>query len=52
MMTTFGSGGSPQTGPVSSLLPYHGTGYGDRAADLPQIMRPLTCPEPTLGLPG
>jgi glyoxylase-like metal-dependent hydrolase (beta-lactamase superfamily II) len=38
--------------PVASVLPYHGTGYVDRAADLPTIMRPLTRHEPTMGLTG
>jgi len=36
--------------PLASVLPYHGTGYLDRAADLPTIMAPLTRMEPTLGL--
>jgi glyoxylase-like metal-dependent hydrolase (beta-lactamase superfamily II) len=36
--------------PLATVLPYHGTGYIDRAADLPQIMAPLTREELTLGL--
>ena len=36
--------------PLTSVLPYHGTGYLDRGADLPTIMAPLTRMEPTLGL--
>ena len=35
-----------------TFLPYHGTGYLDRAADLPTIMAPLTWLEPTMGLQG
>jgi hypothetical protein len=38
--------------PVASVLPYHGTGYVKRAADLPEIMRQLTRSEPTRGLTG
>jgi glyoxylase-like metal-dependent hydrolase (beta-lactamase superfamily II) len=38
--------------PLASVLPYHGTGYLDRAADLPTIMGPLTRMEPTMGLTG
>jgi glyoxylase-like metal-dependent hydrolase (beta-lactamase superfamily II) len=38
--------------PLASVLPYHGTGYLDRAADLPTIMAPLTRMEPTMGLTG
>ena len=38
--------------PLTSVLPYHGTGYLDRAADLPRIMAPLTRIEPTMGLTG
>ena len=34
--------------PVSTVLPFHGTGYVDRQAnDLVSIMRPLVRPEPT-----
>ena len=34
--------------PVSTVLPFHGTGYIDRQADdLASIMRPLVRPEPT-----
>ncbi|MGA9167951.1 MAG: MBL fold metallo-hydrolase, partial [Nitrososphaeraceae archaeon] len=34
--------------PVSTVLPFHGTGYVNRpAADLALIMRPLVSPEPT-----
>lgn len=34
--------------PVSTILPYHGTGYVDRSkADVASIMRPLVRPEPT-----
>jgi hypothetical protein len=34
--------------PVSTVLPFHGTGYVNRpAADLASIMRPLVNPEPT-----
>jgi glyoxylase-like metal-dependent hydrolase (beta-lactamase superfamily II) len=36
--------------PVASVLPYHGTGYVDRAADMQQIMAPLRREEPTIGL--
>jgi glyoxylase-like metal-dependent hydrolase (beta-lactamase superfamily II) len=38
--------------PLASVLPYHGTGYLDRVADLPTIMAPLTRLEPTMGLQG
>jgi len=38
--------------PLASVLPYHGTGYLDRAVDLPTIMAPLTRVEPTMGLTG
>jgi glyoxylase-like metal-dependent hydrolase (beta-lactamase superfamily II) len=38
--------------PVSSVLPYHGTGYVQRAADLPEIMSPLKRQEPTQNLTG
>ncbi len=37
---------------VATVLPYHGTGYMDRADDLPTIMDPLRRPEPTLGMLG
>jgi len=33
--------------PVSTVLPYHGTGYVDRAADIAGIMAPLTREQPT-----
>ena len=34
--------------PVSTVLPFHGTGYIDRQTDdLASIMRPLVRPEPT-----
>jgi glyoxylase-like metal-dependent hydrolase (beta-lactamase superfamily II) len=38
--------------PLTSVLPYHGTGYLDRAPNLPTIMAPLTRMEPTMGLTG
>jgi hypothetical protein len=38
--------------PLASVLPYHGTGYLDRAADLPTIMAPLKRMDPTMGLTG
>jgi glyoxylase-like metal-dependent hydrolase (beta-lactamase superfamily II) len=38
--------------PLASVLPYHGAGYLDRAADLPTIMAPLTRMDPTMGLTG
>jgi hypothetical protein len=38
------------TRPLATILPYHGTGYVDRAADMASIMAPLTSEQPTLGL--
>ena len=38
--------------PLTSVLPYHGTGYLDHASDLPTIMAPLTRMDPTMGLTG
>jgi glyoxylase-like metal-dependent hydrolase (beta-lactamase superfamily II) len=38
--------------PLKTVLPYHGTGYIDRADDLAQIMAPLVRPEATDGLDG
>jgi len=35
--------------PVATVLPYHGTGYVDRAADIARIMAPLTREQPTTG---
>ena len=35
--------------PVATVLPYHGTGYVDRAADIAGIMAPLTREQPTTG---
>jgi glyoxylase-like metal-dependent hydrolase (beta-lactamase superfamily II) len=35
--------------PVTTILPYHGAGYVDRAADIGRIMAPLTNAQPTLG---
>jgi len=37
------------TRPVATVLPYHGTGYVDRAGDIPRIMAPLTRQQPTTG---
>jgi glyoxylase-like metal-dependent hydrolase (beta-lactamase superfamily II) len=34
---------------VGTVLPYHGTGYVDKAADIQSIMAPLTREEPTMG---
>jgi len=34
---------------VATVLPYHGTGYVDRAADIASIMAPLTREQPTTG---
>jgi glyoxylase-like metal-dependent hydrolase (beta-lactamase superfamily II) len=36
--------------PVATVLPYHGTGYVDRAGDIARIMAPLRRELPTLGL--
>jgi glyoxylase-like metal-dependent hydrolase (beta-lactamase superfamily II) len=35
--------------PVTTVLPYHGTGYVDRGADIARIMAPLTRDQPTTG---
>lgn len=35
--------------PVATILPYHGTGYVDRGADMSGIMAPLTNVQPTMG---
>jgi hypothetical protein len=35
--------------PVATALPYHGTCYADRAADIARIMAPLTRDQPTTG---
>jgi len=37
------------TRPVASVLPYHGTGYVNRVADITRIMAPLTREQPTTG---
>jgi glyoxylase-like metal-dependent hydrolase (beta-lactamase superfamily II) len=37
------------TRPVATVLPYHGTGYVDRGADIARIMAPLTREQPTTG---
>jgi glyoxylase-like metal-dependent hydrolase (beta-lactamase superfamily II) len=35
--------------PLTTVLPYHGTGYVDRGSDLARIMAPLTREQPTIG---
>lgn len=38
--------------PVATFLPYHGTGYVNRASDLPSLMKTLSRPEPTMSIMG
>jgi hypothetical protein len=39
--------------PISTVLPFHGTGYLDRRKEnIQSIMKPLKRPEPTIGFVG